>query len=130
MFSSEHNGVDMMNTLLLEFPGGVGAMLQFGMWCAGRNEITVLGSKGSITIPDAFYYEPPSTTRIYIQVEGETVEERFDSLNHYILQVNDFNNLIGKADPFLEEFDEILNNMQVIEAVLKSSRERVRVPLM
>jgi len=129
MFSSEHDGVDMMNTVLLDFPGGVGAMLQFGMWCAGRNEITVLGSKGSITIPDAFYYEPPSTTLIVLQVDGKKVEERFESLNHYILQVNDFNKRIVRAHPQADEFDEILNNMKVIEAVLKSSRERARVPL-
>jgi len=68
MFSPQHGHVDMMNTVLLEFPAGVGAMLQFGMWCDGRNEIQVLGRKGSLVIPNAFYYEPPAKTRILVNV--------------------------------------------------------------
>jgi xylose dehydrogenase (NAD/NADP) len=129
MFSPEHDHVDMMNTALLEFPNGVGAMLQFGMWCAGRNEIQILGSKGSLLITNAFYYEPPAQTRLLINAEGESTEEKFESINHYVCQVEDYNQAILDHRPLPFGADDSIANMKVIEAVLRSSKERIRVQL-
>lgn len=129
MFSSEHGHVDMMNTAMLEFPAGIGAMLQFGMWCDGRNEIQILGSEGSLRIPGAFYYEPPAETRLELTIRGKQTEERFESTDHYVRQVEDFNRCVldGQSPPFAP--DDSINNMRAIDAIMMSSKERIRVPL-
>lgn len=129
MFSPEHDHVDMMNTALLEFPGGVGAMLQFGMWCDGRNEIQVLGSEGSLLIPNAFYYEPPAKTQLVVNVKGNRLEEHFESINHYVSQIEDFNSYVLNEKPLSYIKDDLIANMKVIEAVLRSSKDRIRVQI-
>jgi xylose dehydrogenase (NAD/NADP) len=129
LFSPQHDNVDMMNTALLEFPSGIGAMLQFGMWCDGRNEIQVLGSKGSLLIPNAFYYEPPAETKLLINTQGKKTEEHFGSINHYVRQIEDFNNCILDQQPLSYPAGDSIANMKVIEAVLRSSKERIRVEL-
>lgn len=130
MFSPAHDAVDMMHSVLLEFPGGVGAVLQFGMWCAGRNEITVLGSKGSLSIPQAFYYEPPAATRLVLERFGEKTEERFVSLNHYALLINACNDCLLHSAPFPYGPDDAVAGSRVLEAVLRSAKERRRIQLM
>jgi xylose dehydrogenase (NAD/NADP) len=129
MFSSRHDYVDMMNTALLEYPKGIGAMLQFGMWCDGRNEITVLGSKGSLTIPNAFYYDPPAETSIIIHVQGERTEERFANINHYLYQVKDFNSSVLGICNLSYQSNDFIANMKVIDAMRESSKKRIRVSL-
>lgn len=129
MFSPQHDDVDMMNTALLEFPNGVGAMLQFGMWCDGRNEIQVLGSEGSLLIPNAFYYEPPAETHLVVKSNGNQTEEHFESMNHYMLQVEDFNRYVQNQQPSPSVADDLVASMKVIEAALRSSKERIRVQI-
>jgi xylose dehydrogenase (NAD/NADP) len=129
MFSPLHDNVDMMNTVLLEFPHGVGGMLQFGMWCDGRNEITILGSEGSLNIPNAFYYEPPAATRIILNVRNNRTEEHFEPINHYIRQVDDFNRSIRDGESFPYTSVDSIATMKIIDAVFLSSRERIRVSL-
>ncbi|TLS52616.1 Gfo/Idh/MocA family oxidoreductase [Paenibacillus antri] len=125
--SERHGGVDMMNAALLEFPGGIGATLLFGMWCDGRNEILVLGSEGSIAIPNAFYYEPPEETRLILRSGGETVEETFSATDHYALQVESFARSVEEGvDPAFPPEDAVAN-MRVVEATLRSARSRTRV---
>lgn len=129
MFSPQHDHVDMMNATLLEFPNGIGAVLQFGMWCDGRNEIQILGSKGSLLIPNAFYYEPPAQTRLVINAQGESAEEHFESTNHYVCQVEDYNNSILDQRPLPFGAGDSIANMKVIDAVRRSSKERIRIEL-
>jgi D-xylose 1-dehydrogenase (NADP+, D-xylono-1,5-lactone-forming) len=129
MFSQQHDNVDMMNSVLLEFPRGVGGMLQFGMWCDGRNEITILGSKGSLFIPDAFYYEPPAAMRIILNVQGNRTEEQFESINHYVTEIEDFNRSVMKGESHPYAPDDSVANMRIIDAVRESAKERKRVVL-
>ncbi|HZG88155.1 Gfo/Idh/MocA family oxidoreductase [Paenibacillus sp.] len=128
--SERHGGVDMMNAALLEFPGGVGATLQFGMWCDGRNEIQVLGSRGSIVIPEAFYYDPPAALRLIVRSEGRTAEETFAPADHYVLQVESFaDSVLGGAAPAFGPRDAVAN-MRVLDAIRASSRSRARISLL
>ncbi|WP_274361624.1 Gfo/Idh/MocA family protein [Paenibacillus thermotolerans] len=127
--SSEHDGVDMMNSGLMEFPKGVGATLQFGMWCDGTNEITILGSKGSIYVPSAFYYDPPAETAVVVKSGGTTREERFPPLNHYMIQADDFGRSVLEGRQPLFGSADAVNNMRALEACIRSARERSRVPV-
>jgi len=128
-FSERHGGVDMMNAALLEFPNGVGATLQFGMWCDGRNEIQVLGTNGSIVVPTAFYNEPPAVTKLIVNTHGSRIEETFEAANHYTLQVEDFANCVrGGAEPRFPAADAVAN-MRVLDAAALSSRNRCRAAI-
>lgn len=129
MYSPGHGGVDMMNTALLEFPGGVGAVLEFGMWCDGRNVIEVLGSRGSLIMPDAFYYDPPASARLVVNAGGKRTEETFPAMDHYRREIDDFGRAVLDGRAPLYGTDDAVANMRVLDACRRSSSGRTRVPL-
>jgi D-xylose 1-dehydrogenase (NADP+, D-xylono-1,5-lactone-forming) len=127
--SPEHDNVDMMNSGLIEFPDGIGATLQFGMWSDYTNEIRILGSHGSITIPTAFYYDPPAATGILVKARNVQREESYPALNHYIIQTDDFGRCVLGEQPARFKPEDAVSNMRVLEACIRSAKERRRVAL-
>jgi predicted dehydrogenase len=126
-FSPEHGGVDMMTSGLVEFDGGVALTFDCAMWAAGRNTLEVLGTDGRIEVPFAFLPQAGKAGFFVITKDGRR-EEPVEDLNQYTLQADDFASAVaGKPQRFPPE--DCIFNMKVIDAVLKSARERVRVEI-
>ncbi|MFD2672266.1 Gfo/Idh/MocA family protein [Marinicrinis sediminis] len=127
-FSEDHDDVDMMASGLIEFPNQVGLTFQCGMWAERRNNLLIIGSEGSIEVPSAFIYDPDNR-HFYVSVKGERREVEVPEVNHYTLQLDDFGRSIleGRSPRFPAE-DSLLN-MRVIEACLRSARNRERIHL-
>jgi xylose dehydrogenase (NAD/NADP) len=129
LFLPEFDALDMMNTALMEFPAGVGAILQFGMWCKYTNMVLILGTNGSIEIPTAFYYDPPAETKIVVTANDVTRVERFAEADHYVTEIDDFGHAVQDGTPLRFGLEDAVNNMKAVEACIRSSRERIRVSL-
>lgn len=125
LFSPEHDDVDMMASGLIEYANGVGLTFDCGMWGAFRNSLEILGSDGRIEVPSAFVGHADFTVYSHDSSRSET----FPELDAFSLQVDQFAHAInGKEDLLFPASDAVLN-MKVIDACLRSARERVRVQL-
>ncbi|TDF99638.1 Gfo/Idh/MocA family protein [Paenibacillus piri] len=128
-FSPEHDDVDMMASGLLEFPNHVALTFDCGMWAAGRNVLEVLGTDGRIELPCAYVSRQNEEDHFFVTAKGERREVKVPYVNQYALQADDFGrSILNGTEPLFDGSDSILN-MKVIDACLKSAKERVRVVL-
>jgi xylose dehydrogenase (NAD/NADP) len=128
-FSPEHDNVDMMASGLLEFPGHVALTFDCGMWAAGRNVLEILGSDGRIELPCAFVNHFNADDHFFVTVKGERREVEVPYINQYALQADDFGRSVLEGTDLKFQSSDAIQNMLVIDACLKSARERIRVVL-
>ncbi|KRA24576.1 hypothetical protein ASD65_09250 [Microbacterium sp. Root61] len=129
MRSTVHGDVDMSTTLLLEFPGGVGATAQLGMWNGDRDTVTVIGARGWIEVPRAFLCGATDDADIIVG-EGETTRViPVAPADHYALQVARFDAAVRGEGELLFPIEDAIRQAVVLEAATRSWRERVRVPI-
>jgi D-xylose 1-dehydrogenase (NADP+, D-xylono-1,5-lactone-forming) len=127
-FSPEHDGVDMMCSGLVEFTDGVAMTFDCGMWADFRQTFEILGTDGRIEIPQAFLPDPDNVDFI-VMSRGERREEKAPFHNPYTLQADNFARSIFGEQPLRFESQDAVSNMLVIDAVLKSAKEKTRVSL-
>ncbi|MCL4520744.1 MAG: Gfo/Idh/MocA family oxidoreductase [Firmicutes bacterium] len=123
LFSSEHGGVDMMASGLLEFPGSVALTFDCGMWAAGRNTLEILGTEGRIEVPYAFL----GPSEFWVWHRGERSAETFADWNPYSLQADHFGRSILQNEPMRFDPMDAVRNMDALDACLSAARERRRV---
>lgn len=129
-FSEQHDGVDMMASGLLEFPGGVALTFDCGMWSAFRNTLEVVGSEGRIVVPSAFRYaDEPESANFFVEIGEEREEIQVPFVGQYLLQADDFANSVLHGAPMRYEPSDAVLNMRVVDACLQSARTRTRVLL-
>jgi xylose dehydrogenase (NAD/NADP) len=127
-FSPEHDGVDMMASGLVEFPGGTSLIFDCGMWAYDRQLLEVLGSDGRIEVPMPFNAREEDAD--FLIYTGENVRRvKATGANPYVRQADDFASAVLKGGPLITAEDAILN-MGLIEACLSSARQRRRISLM
>jgi len=127
-FSPAHDGVDMMATGLVEFPGGIGLTFDGGMWTHGRNRLEVAGSKGRIVLEPAFLTEPERDGFTIYTQDGERQEGPYGA-NAYVCQADQFARTVRGLEPAAFPAEDAVANMKLIEAALTSARTRQRVEL-
>jgi predicted dehydrogenase len=127
-FSPEHDGVDMMCSGLIEFSDGVAMTFDCGMWADFRQTFEILGTDGRIEIPQAFLPGPENVDFI-VTSKGESREEKAAFQNPYTLQADNFARSIFGEQPLRFEAQDSVSNMRVIDAVLKSAKEKIRISL-
>lgn len=127
--SPEHDGVDMMASGMLEFPGDVALTFDCGMWAAGRNTLEVLGTKGIIEVPSAFVAGPDARANFFVTAGGERREVEVPRVNQFALEIDDFARtaLHGEQQKFGPE--DAVRNMRILEACMRSADERARISL-
>ncbi|WP_151733637.1 Gfo/Idh/MocA family protein ['Paenibacillus yunnanensis' Narsing Rao et al. 2020] len=127
MFSPEHDGVDMMASGLVEFPGGAGLIFDCGMWAYNRQLLEVLGTEGRIEIPMPFNarFEDAGFT---LYKGDEAVLIQAPGANPYVYQADHFAAAVSGAAPAHAPEDPVLN-MKLIETCLESARRRERLVL-
>ncbi|WP_019533713.1 Gfo/Idh/MocA family protein [Paenibacillus ginsengihumi] len=128
-FSPEHDDVDMMLSGLVEFAGGVALSFDCGMWASGRNTLEIVGTDGRIEIPSAFVARGDESDHFFITSQGGRREVAVPHLNQYALQADAIARSALHGEPLKFPASDAVSNMRVLDACLKSARERVRVAL-
>ncbi|MEK3723456.1 Gfo/Idh/MocA family protein [Paenibacillus sp. FSL H8-0034] len=128
-FSPDHDNVDMMASGILEFPNSVALTFDCGMWAAGRNVFEILGTEGRIEVPSAYVTRGNADDHFIVTVGGQRREVEVPYVNQYALQADDLGRSILDGTPLRYESSDAVLNMRVIDACLKSARERARVVL-
>jgi len=70
-YVGEHSQVDEYALAALEFPGGIVAQLLTGVRVASKNEVCVIGTTGSLVLPDPWTPADNSSTSIILRHETE-----------------------------------------------------------
>lgn len=123
----EPNGVETTMQIALRFPGNVFANIDCSFRTAYRCEVELVGTAGTITLPDAFL--PPPEAKLLVR-KGVLPEDRpetitFANANQYAEQVTDFCASIA-AGKLLAPAETGLSNMRVLEAALQQARENAK----
>jgi len=83
----------------------------------------IFGTKGSIEIEIPVNVPPDVPSRIFLHKAGQTSEEIvFEAVNQYTLQGDAFSKAIIENADLETEFEDAVNNMKVIEAVVESNK--------
>jgi predicted dehydrogenase len=128
LFSPEHDNVDMMASGLVEFAGGVALTFDCGMWASFRNELEIVGTKGSITLKPSFLPNKHNDG-ITVQVGDQLREEKPYAVDAYVAQADQFARVVwGHEEPAYPAQDAVAN-MKLVEACLESAHKRERISL-
>ena len=85
--SADHGDIDMMTSALVEFPDDVSLLLQCGMWAADEDTLRILGSRGRIEVPSAFF-GAAGREGFSVQVDDDSRYEAVPNVDHYTLQAD------------------------------------------
>jgi predicted dehydrogenase len=112
---------DRLASGILEFENG------WSTWtCAtqisGFQRVNILGTEGRVEIEIPFNAPPDRPTRIWHERGGEIEEIAFDVVDQYTLQGDAFSLAILNDTEVPTPLDDAVANMEVIEAVIESSK--------
>ncbi|MFN0050946.1 MAG: Gfo/Idh/MocA family protein [Planctomycetales bacterium] len=117
------SGADVTMQIALSFPNGVFANIDCSFEAPFRCAVELVGTEGSITLPDAFL--PPPEAQLLLRrgtESGDSVETiHIPRANQYAEQVTDFCASIT-AGRLLPPAEDGLANMRVLETALKQAR--------
>ena len=127
--SETHGGIDMMTGALVEFPDGVSLLLQCGMWTADEDTLRILGSKGRIDVPSAFF-ATPGADGFTVAVGEHLRTELAEPVDHYTLQAERFAAAVLFGAPLRYAASDPVRGAAALEACVRSlhSQSRVAVP--
>ncbi|MNV75633.1 hypothetical protein D3C71_1689370 [compost metagenome] len=128
-FSPEHDHVDMMASGLLEFPGSVALAFDCGMWAAGRNTLEIVGTDGRIEVASAYVAPSDSSANFTVITNVGRREVEVPVVNQYAIQADVFARAVLSGEPLRFDSSDAVRNMKVVDACLKSAKERKRITL-
>jgi D-xylose 1-dehydrogenase (NADP+, D-xylono-1,5-lactone-forming) len=116
-------GADMTMQIALEFPSGVLANVDCSFEAPFRCEVELVGTKGTITLPDCFL--PPARAELKVRKGTEPTDLaqtiQFAEANQYVEQVRDFVASIA-AGQLLDPAESGVANMRVLETALQQAK--------
>ena len=122
---SDHDGVDVLSSAVLEFPRGQ-ATLTCGMELGPMQRALLLGTKGHLDVPIA--WTPPSDRPSELTLETSPALERpsaerrtFEAVDQYALLVAAFAQAAAGAGPTPVPLEDSVKNVAVLEALYRST---------
>ncbi len=119
--SNNHNDVDTLFSGILRYENGVIATVNSGFNAFREMHSTIIGTDGIIEIPDTFAGDKGEIT---IVSNERILRINVDDCNLYALEIADFTNAILGISTLSFSLQESLLNMNVIENLLYSLRDR------
>jgi Predicted dehydrogenases and related proteins len=117
-YLGELSHVDEYALAALEFPGGIVAQLLTGVRVAAKPEVCVLGSKGSLVLPDPWSPADNSNTRIIVNCHDERESRVIDVTMHetlYGLEADTVARSLAAHESPAMSWDDTLGNMQTLD---------------
>src|SRR5579863_2113707 len=123
-------GADTTMQIALEFPNGVLAHVDCSFEAPFRCEVELVGTKGSMTLPDAFLPPPAATLLVRRGTAREAIPETvvFPEADQYAEQVTNFCRSIA-AGKLLAPAENGVANMRVLESALACAKTNSVFPL-
>jgi xylose dehydrogenase (NAD/NADP) len=122
--SVEERGVDTVFAGTLEFAGGVVAHFDCGFRLPMRDELEIVGTKGSLFLDDPWHCRRPA---IELRREGEVRELVLKPTDSYRLELENLAHaMAGEAEPLLGR-DDAVGQARAIDALYRSAASRMAV---
>lgn len=116
-------GVDKLTTGILDF--GVGqATFTSATQMTPYQRVNIYGTQGRIELEIPFNAPPEKPTRLWVQTAEGIKEHTFDIQDQYTLQAEAFTQAILNDQVVPMDLQESLANVQVIEAIALSAKEK------
>lgn len=112
-------GTDILASGMLQFSTGT-ATFTCSTQLMPYQRVNILGTEGRIEIEIPFNAPPLQITRLWLHTKTSSEEITFDPVDQYTLQGNLFSKAILNNEPVPTPLEDAVNNMKVIEAVLKA----------
>ena len=117
-------GVDDDFLGVLDFGSGQSAQFVSSLSQPYRHEVQVLGTEGSITVPQAFVLRSDDVAVECTDADGQTRSVAVSGDDEYRLEVEDFARCVLEAtQPQVVSHEDTLWNMRTIDALYASARE-------
>ena len=113
------NGVDMIFSALMKYPSGLIASLNCGFNAQKRIFSEIIGTKGTLEIPDTFFDNAGALT---LTVGEERREIPVEQSDRYRLEVEDFADAILKKCATHFSLVETQRNMEVMDKLFAASK--------
>ena len=123
--SQEFGDIDMMTSALVEFPDNVSLLLQCGMWTADEDTLRILGSRGRIEVPSAFFCAS-GNEGFTVYVNDERRYESGQTLDHYTLQADRLARAALFGSPLRYSEQDPVLGAAALEACVRSLRSQER----
>lgn len=115
------NGVDMIFSAVLKYPGGIIATINSGFNAYPRIFSEVIGTKGRIEIPDTFLGNSGTLTLV---TEAGIEEIAVGESDRFGREIADFSQAVLDGKQPRLSLEETLRNMRVIESLLQAARDK------
>jgi D-xylose 1-dehydrogenase (NADP+, D-xylono-1,5-lactone-forming) len=113
------NGVDTSTAVIMEFSGGKRATFDFGLNYGRRSFYEVIGTKGSLSVENA-WQEPDLPAYVYYRNDKGLETEEIAPVSHFKLEAEAFGAAILEGKPAPLPLSDTLANTRVCQAVLQS----------
>jgi len=118
--------VDRLTSGMMDFGAGT-STFTCSTQLVSYQHVDILGTKGRIEIPIPFNPPANKATRIFIHTDSDTKEIVFEPCDQYGIQGDLFAQAILNNAPVPTPLEDAVANMEVLEAIVKSSRTASRV---
>lgn len=115
-------GTDRMASALLQFQNGA-ASFTCSTQMVPYQKVNILGTTGRIELEIPFNTPPDKETRLYCFTKDKMEEVVFEPVDQYTLQCDAFCSAIVNNTEVPEPLQDAVNNMKVIEAIIKAAGE-------
>jgi predicted dehydrogenase len=123
------SGVDTSIAGTLEFADGATATVEASFETRNHQSYRVEGTDGWLEARDAFNPTSDDGTVLRWGTDGRTVEERFDPVDQYRLEVEHFADCAESGEQPRTDGEEAVANMRAIDALYEAARTDGSVPL-
>lgn len=128
-FDSRSSGVDTSVAVLLDFADGSTAHLSASFDTQDTQRYRVEAENGWLEAEEAFVPRGDGGVDIEYEVNGRHVDETFDPIDQYLLEVNHFANCVSAGTTPRTDGENAVENMRVIDACYESAETGERVLL-
>lgn len=122
MLEDERFGTDYLTSGILDFGTGT-SVFTCSTQLFPYQRVNILGTKGRIEIEIPFNAPPDRPCRMWQQKGDQVVEIAFETCDQYTLQAEAFSLAVLNDSPVPAPLVDAVNNMRVLESIVKSARE-------
>ena len=117
IINKNSEGLDIQGIVTLDFGNGQAAQLSFGFNNSYRNNYSIWGENGHITLKRAFSIPEDYQSEIIIERLGKEEKILCEKDNHFLKEIDYFSNKILLNDLIFDSHIDIINQYKIIDKI-------------